>query len=131
SEEVPYPEDVYIKQVQDEQFWLEEKIWETEYTRTEPFGTCSMYIEGDGEGFDGGRLIDFSFFDGGGSSDDTDRIRVLKRLDEMMYNNSCQNSAEVFEKEYSNFNSFLGYQFQDNCEGVSYDKLLTEYPSIP
>lgn len=126
SEEVPYPEDVYIKQVQDEQFWLEEKIWEdgeeplTEYDRTEPFGTCHMYIEGSGEGFRNGRLLDpylQSVFH-----------NYYKRLSEMLYNNSCQSAAELFEIEYSNFAYFMDYYVENEGD---FSKILTEYNSIP
>lgn len=127
SEEVPYPEDIYIKQVQDEQFWLEERVWAdgeepfTEYTRTEYSGFCQMYIEGTGEGFKNGRLINpdipeipFAYF--------------YKRLSEMLYNKSCQTAAEVFEIEYSHLPYFMDYYI--DLQG-DFNKILTEYNSIP
>lgn len=144
SEEVPFPEDVYIKQVQDEQFWLVEKRWAdgeepfTEYTRTEPFGKPTMYIDSQGtsesDGFFSGRLIDFTFANGcGGSGSNCPLVHVLKRLSDMMYNDSCSVASEIFEKEYSNFNYFFDYQFQESCDdsNPTFDRLITDHPSIP
>lgn len=144
SEEVPFPEDVYIKQVQDEQFWLVEKRWAdgeepfTEYTRTEPFGKPTMYIDSQGtaesDGFFSGRLIDFTFANGcGDSGSNCPLVHVLKRLSDMMYNDSCSVASEIFEKEYSNFNYFFDYQFQESCDdsNPTFDRLITDHPSIP
>lgn len=127
SEEVPYPEDVYIKQVQDEQFWLVEKKWEdgeepyTEYDRTMPVGTCTMYIEGTGEGFKNGRLLDLNL-------PDIIFVNFYKRLSEMLDNKSCQSAAELYEIEYSHLLYFMDYYI--NIEG-DFNKILTEYNSIP
>lgn len=127
SDEVPYPEDVYIKQVQDEQFWLEEKKWKdgeepfTEYIRTEYSGFCQMYIEGTGEGFKNGRLINPDI-------PETPFVYFYKRLSEMLYNKSCQTAAEVFEIEYSHLPYFMDYYI--NLQG-DFNKILTEYNSIP
>lgn len=116
SDEVPYPEDVYIKQVQDEQFWLEEKKWEdgeepyTEYDRTMPFGACTMYIEGSNDedaGFHLGRLAEYTLSALGVV------IRIFKRLDDLMYNNSCSNSSMLYTIDYSPYPYFLPYYFHD------------------
>src|SRR5690606_35022019 len=113
---VPYPEDVYIKQVQDEQFWLEEKKWEdgeepyTEYDRTMPFGACTMYIEGSNDedaGFHLGRLAEYTLSELGVV------IRIFKRLDDLMYNNSCSNSSMLYTTDYSPYPYFLPCYFHD------------------
>lgn len=123
-------EDIYIKQVVDETYYLEEKIWnngeepETEYERTQPRGTCQMYIEGQGEGFRNGRLLDqglsgeaFTLF-----------VSVYKRLSDMLYNNNCQSSSDLYEIQYSSVPSFMDYMFDlDNIP----ENLLTDYNSIP
>lgn len=131
SEEVPYPNDIYIKQVLNEQFFLVEKEWENEYKRTDPFGNCTMYIEGTGEGFGQGRLIDSDnrfIWIIEGSDNNLELVYVFKRLSELLYNNSCANSAEVFEKQYSSFPFFFEYKIQQD----GYDKLISEeYNSIP
>src|SRR5690606_4327186 len=116
SDEVPYPENVYIKKVQDEQFWLEEKKWEdgeepyTEYDRTMPFGACTMYIEGSNDedaGFHLGRLAEYTLSELGVV------IRIFKRLDDLMYNNSCSNSSMLYTIDYSPSPYFLPYYFHD------------------
>lgn len=127
SEEVPYPEDVYIKQVQDEQFWLEEKIWEdgeeplTEYTRTEPFGDCTIFIKGKGDGFRLGKLVEEEW--------DSDSVTpellltIYKRTEELMYNNTCSNASEVFKPEYTPFSYFFPHTYvtgKSESDGLDY-----------
>lgn len=129
---IPCSEDIIIKNVENESYFLTEKIWESEYERTEQQGTCQIYIDGDGEGFRNGRLLDFDFRDGGNSEDDRVVASVYKRLSDILYNKNCQSSADLFEIQYSAISFFMDYLFQERQDGDLLENLVQEnYDSIP